>query len=195
MVYRPTIPLDEVEAIQKMLQECLDLPDWQKTNYLKLTHERLNSVSQELQEVIDRVNNQNTINTQEIRVEHPNQELVYVSIYSAVGKNLEAWERVILNLPRQYVSRPTYLNETDAQYAARFKGNLQNEAYVAIWVNKSDIISNIGVKDKFDRPLISLKDRAVSLKNIEYIWNSSVIYKWKNDHLVMDKQVPNLSAE
>jgi len=195
MVYRPSIPLEEVETIQKMLQECLSLPEWQKSNYLKLTHQRLEEVSKELQEAIDRVTQQNTKIIQETSTEHPNQQLVYISIYSAIGKNIEAWERVLMNLPRQYVSRPTYLNERDAQYAARFKGNLQNEAYVAVWVNQSDIIQDLGLKDKFDRPLIGLKDRAVSLKNIEYLWNSSMLFKWTNNHLLMDRQVPDLSAE
>ena len=195
MVYRATVPVDEVEIIQQLIKECLDLPEWQQSNYLKLMHGRLEKVAKDLQEAIDEASGRSDDNTTPTAREHPDEQLIYISIYSAFGRSIEAWDRVVINLPKQYVSRSVYLNEKDAQYAARFKGLPQNEAYIAVWVKKTDIINTAALKDKFDRALITLKDRAIRLENIEYVWSSSILFKWQNNHLVRDKEVPDLSSD
>ena len=122
-----------------------------------------------------------------------NRQLVYISVYSAEGKNLDTWQRVLLNLPKQYVSRPIYAKEEDAQYAARNKGLATNEGYVAIWVEKNDILSNsdqlFDLKDKFNHSLITLKDRAIDIKNMDYFWVNSNQYILKNSRLIFSKSV------
>lgn len=195
MVYRPYIPVEEVKAFQQLIKECLELPDWQQSNYLKLMHGRLEKVAKDLQEAIDEASGNKSKQTVTVVRDRSNDQLVYVSIYSAFGRSMEAWERVVMNLPKQYVSRPIYLSEKDAQYAARFKGIPQNEAYVAIWVKKTDIINLGTLKDKFDRLLITLKDRAISLENIDFFWNASIRYVWQNNHLIRDKELPDLSSD
>ena len=195
MVYRASIPLEEVELIHQSMQACLDLPEWQQSNYLKLMHGRLAKIANDLQESINDINASHNDVVQTEGRAHPDEQLIFISVYSAFGKMIESWERVIINLPKQYVSRPIYLHEKDAQYAARFKGVLQNEAYVSVWVKKTDIIDTGMLKDKFNRTLISLKDKAINLANIEYFWNVSIRYKWQNTQLIRDKQVTDLSSD
>lgn len=195
MVYRATVSIEEVELIQQTIKECLELPEWQRSNYLKLMHGRLEKIANDLQDSINHLTASNSDSIQTEVRDHSDEQLVFISLYSAFGKSIEAWERVVMNLPKQYVSRSVYLNEKDAQYAARYKGLLQNEAYISIWVKKANVINTGILKDKFSRLLITLKDRAVILENIEYFWNASVRYKWQKNHLIRDRQVTDLSTD
>ena len=119
--------------------------------------------------------------------EDPNQQEVYVSLYTTGGSVLQTWERVIANLPRQIISRPVYANEEDLQRVIKSKENPVNEAFVAIYINQSDILSVAADKiplDRFGKPLMMLKDKAINLLNISRFVHSSGVYTLQKGRLV-----------
>ncbi|MGL6030225.1 MAG: Dot/Icm secretion system protein IcmQ [Legionella sp.] len=115
------------------------------------------------------------------------QQEIYVSLYSMDGSNLQSWEKIIANLPRQMISRPIYADEEEVKAALKMKENKQNEGYVAIYINQSDILSlgpdKLSV-DKQGRPLLSLKDKTLYVDNISRFVHISGIYQLAKGRLV-----------
>jgi intracellular multiplication protein IcmQ len=69
------------------------------------------------------------------------------------------------------------------------KQNRFNEAYVAIYVNQTDILTVDSDKiplDKFGKPLLSLKNRSLCLDNITRFVHLSGVYHYRKGRLVKE---------
>ena len=124
-----------------------------------------------------------------------NLQKIFIYLYTSDGKKMDSWQRVIANLDKQYISRPIYVDETDAQHAVFHAPITFNAGYVAVWVDKNGInwVSDEDqLKDKYGHTLLSLKDKAVQLDKIDYFWNNFVEYHWVKDKLIFSKQVERL---
>ena len=100
----------------------------------------------------------------------------------------EKWERIVNNLPKQIISRPIYADEENANQLIRSKENKLNEAYVAIYINQSDIIP-MGDKtptDRLGKPLLTLKDKSLSLNNINRFVHVSGVYQYLAGKLIKE---------
>jgi intracellular multiplication protein IcmQ len=181
---------EQNEAILKALNDAIDKGPWDKSNFLKV-------IGKNLIEIRDTFLSQLGANSQaQLKAEshlanrialRSGQQEVYVSLYSSDGINLQSWDRIVANLPRQMISRPIYADEEDAKAIIKTKENKQNEAYVAIYINQSDILLLSPDKapvDKLGKVLLSLKDKTLNLDNISRFVHISGSYRFVNGHLI-----------
>ena len=190
-----------VEEFHRIYEQMLADERWQQSNFLKIIHARLQKLSDELAEsahiaMTNKENNQVDDNQDHERVlKEQTMQLVYIHLYTSDGKELEAWERSISHIHRQFVSRSIYSNESHAQSAAQASPIFINAGYVAVWVEKSFIFpaeDGHELKDKLGNPVILLKDRAIHLQNIEFFWNNYTHYTWKHQKLCFSKHVQKI---
>ncbi len=192
------------EYLQKFhdtYREMLSNEHWEDSPFMKILHAKLCKV---IDEFDDLMGIQHTTNAEQVVdksleraafFQSQDMQLIYIYLYTSEGKALDAWERVISNIAKQYISRPIYISEDDVQGAAQFSPILINAGYVGVWVKKSAIIVEDEahqIKDKFGKRLISLKDRSIDLKNMEYFWNNYMLYEWKEGGLVFKKLVEKI---
>ncbi len=117
------------------------------------------------------------------------QKEVFVALYSSDGTNLRAWEQILVNLPRQMVSRPIYENEEDLKRAIRERNNQVNEGYVAIFIEQSNILpmpADRTPKDRLGTSLLTLKDKSLSVKQIVRFVHLNHVYTYTKGRLVKD---------
>jgi intracellular multiplication protein IcmQ len=197
MAQKSALSLEQAKSIQEILNKLAQSPNFSQSTFLTLIQKQLIQLSEDFNQAV-----QNTYFVEEatpqLEQELPNHELVFISIYCSDGSNLSAWERVISNLPKQYISRPIYLREQDAQKMAKSRPIVINEGYVAVYVDKNAIFetgSDMVMQDKFGNQLLSLKDRAIDLKKVSFFWNSSKQYSLKEQALIFSKIVPDFIQE
>ena len=180
----------QIEEILNALNEAIEKGPWDKTNFLKV-------LGKNLVEVRDGFLNQLGARTQaqmkadtthaERMVTRSSQREVYISLYSTDGSNIQSWERIVTNLPRQMISRPIYSEEEDVKALLRLKDNKINEAYVAIFVNQSDVLSLSADKtavDKLGKQLLNLKDKSLFLENVSRFVHISGDYHLDHGRLI-----------
>ncbi|HHF0523706.1 TPA: Dot/Icm secretion system protein IcmQ [Legionella anisa] len=181
------------EAILKALDYAIQNGPWDKSNFLRSIGNRLIGIRDNFAKKIS------ARSQAQIRADthlanrlalRGGQQEVFVSLYSSDGSNLQSWERIIINLPRQMISRPIYADEEQVQALIKSKENKQNEAYVAIYINKTDIINLSADKtlsDKLGSPLLTLKDRALNVENITRFVHLSGVYKYSRGRLIKEQ--------
>lgn len=111
---------------------------------------------------------------------------VFVVLYNAEGSNQGKWEKMLQNVRSYAVNRPVYEDEAFAKAALRGAMNKQNEAYIAAYVRKQDILELPEEKTQYDRwgnKLLSLNDNAISLNNITRLIHISGRYEVENGKL------------
>jgi intracellular multiplication protein IcmQ len=181
---------EQNEAILTALNEALEDGPWDKTNFLK-------AIGKNLSEIRDRFLSQLGADSQtQLKIEshlanrmalRSGQQEVYVSIYSTEGTNLQSWEKIVTNLPRQMISRPIYADESDIKSILKTKENKLNEAYVAIFIHQADILPISSEKaplDKLGKPLLSLKDKTLYLDNISRFVHETGVYQYERGRLI-----------
>ena len=93
------------------------------------------------------------------------------------------------------ISRPIYADEEDIKALIRTKENKINEAYVSMYISQSDILPLPADKipvDKLGKPLITLKDKSLSLDNINRFVHESGSYQYSQGRLVKNSAVEEL---
>ncbi|HRD69094.1 MAG TPA: Dot/Icm secretion system protein IcmQ [Legionella sp.] len=163
---------EQNDAILNALNDAIEKGPWEQSSFLKV-------IGKNLVEIRDDFLTQLGASTKaQLRAEsnlanrlalRSGQQEVYVSLYSADGNNLQTWERIVANLPRQMISRPIYAREDDIKSLLKTKENKKNEAYVAIFINQGDILPLAPDKasvDKLGTVLLALKDKTLNLDNI-----------------------------
>lgn len=188
---------EEIKKFQQIYSKMLVDERWQQSPFLKIMYAKLSKFNDELSELLDEpeLSSVNVESPQSLSTLDDNFQKVFIYLYSADGKKLDAWQRVVENLDRQFVTRPIYENEIDVQDVVIQAPVLLNAGYVAVWVEKKYIIQSTEVddlKDKFGRKLISLKDRAINLGRVEYFWNNYAQYSWQNSKLTFSKLAERL---
>ena len=177
-------------AILKALNEAIDAGPWDKSNFLK-------AIGKNLVEIRDGFLTEMGAKSQaQLRAEsklashmarRSSLQEIFVSLYSSDGSNIQSWERIVANLPRQMISRPIYADEVDLIEIIKTKDNKQNEAYVAIFIDKSDILSLSSDKvatDKLGKALLNLKDKTLNLENISRFVHTTGVYRFEKGKLV-----------
>lgn len=182
---------EQYAAVLSALDEALSQGDWASSSFLtqiglKLQKIRDDFAQSQVEEGFSR---------QEISIESLKQQAdtrsqmmkVFIALYAYDGGELPSWERVIANLPTQMVSRPVYANEEDLLAILRTKAKSVNDAYVSVYIEPSDIIerqSEKGVFDKLGVPLLSIKNNAVKLGNLDLFVHQTGNYYYLKGHLV-----------
>lgn len=180
---------EQSNTIMKALDDAIKKGPWDKSNFLRMIGKNLIAIR-------DNLTNQLNPNSDALTAEshvanrvalRTGQQEVYISLYSMDGTNISSWERIVANLPKQMISRPIYADETDVKEALKIKENKINEAYVAIYINQTDILSlstdRLSV-DKLGKKLLSLKDKVLNLENISRFVHTSGVYRWNQGRLI-----------
>ncbi|QMT61293.1 MULTISPECIES: Dot/Icm secretion system protein IcmQ [unclassified Legionella] len=190
---KETFTEEHNDAILKALDYAIQNGPWDKSNFLRSIGNRLVGIRDNFAKKI------NARSQAQLRSDahlanrlalRSGQQEVFVSLYSSDGSNLSSWERIIANLPRQMISRPIYTNEEQVVAIIKSKENKQNEAYVAIYINKTDIISLAPDKILYDRlgsPLLTLKDRSLDVENITRFVHLTGVYKYSRGRLIKEQ--------
>jgi intracellular multiplication protein IcmQ len=186
---KDTFTKQQIQEIVKALDEAIADGPWDSSNFLKAIGKKLGDVREKLISYLQEQGIDSealTFKAMNKMVLRANQQEVYVSVYSADGRVLSTWERILANLPRQIISRPIYAEEADVQAALKHKENKENEGYVVIYINASDILTlpeDKTPKDKFGKSLLTLKDKAIRLEDVVKFVHISGSYNYQNGRL------------
>lgn len=181
---------EQAKEILDALNKAIADGPWDRSNFLKVVGKNLTAVRDDFLSQLGASTQaqlrieQRLANQQKLRT---TQREVYVALYSSNGMNMLTWERIVVNLPTQMISRPIYALEDDIKEAIKAKENKINEAYVAIYINESDILEQAADKvavDRLGKSLLYLKDKTLSLDNITRFVHHSGVYKLEKNHLV-----------
>lgn len=186
---KETLTEPQVRAILQSLDDALEKGPWEKSSFLRVIGKNLQEIRDNLSQEIEKsfASSEAVLQKNEGRPRlQKDQKEVFISLYSTDGTHMISWERILANLPKQIISRPIYSDEEGAQTHIKSKENKFNEAYVAIIVNESDILKLSVDKtsvDKFGKPLLALKDRAILLENVSRFVHVSGDYHYSKGHL------------
>lgn len=176
------------EEILKALDEAINKGPWDKSNFLKVIGKNLNDLREKFANIVGSNKHLKAESHLANRIAlRSGQQEVFIGIYTSDGSNIQAWERILMNLPRQVISRPIYADEADVKELIKTKENKQNEAYVAVYINQSDILPlppDKVASDKLGKKLLTLKDKSLNLDNISRFVHTSGIYRFERNRLV-----------
>ncbi len=181
----------QTDAILKALDALVEQGGWNASEFLRVIGKKLRTIRDDFSSravVISPDKSKITSHLANRVALRSGQQEVFVALYSSDGANLQAWERIVINLPKQMISRPIYANEEDINQAIRAKENKVNEAYVSVYVGQGDVLP-MGDKtplDKLGKSLLTLKDKSLNLENINRFVHSSGIYQYAHGRLVND---------
>lgn len=177
-----TRALNVLNALDEVLAKNL----WNESNFLKIIQKNLQDIRNEFAATVE-VKEENLLLETKIENQYKDLKEIYISLYSSDGGQLSSWERIIMNLPRQLISRPIYAAEEDIKYLIRSKINKVNEGYVAVYISEKDILETAAdkiLKDKFGKALLNLKDKALDLNKISRFVHASGEYAVQKGRLV-----------
>lgn len=183
-------PLAKAKKMLHTLNDILELGSWKEGAVVAMVEKRIRTLRDELTGQINRYEETALTSTEYLAHRahlSASHKLVYVSLYSLEGVSLTSWEKIINNLPRQVVSRPVYASEEDVQNIIKTKEKKINEAYAVFYVEAASILDlqpNKAMIDKLGKPILTLKDNAIELENIEYFVHMSGKYQFSGGHLI-----------
>lgn len=180
---------DQFEAILAALDKAISEGPWEESNFLRVIGKNLNEIRDKLaSQVVSGQDNDKTAAHLANRIAlRGGQREVFIALYSSTGSTIQSWTHILANLPRQIISRPIYANEHDVKEIIRSKENKLNEAYVSIYINKDDVLTTSMDKtptDRLGKPLLSLKDRAIRVENINRFVHETGTYIYTGARLV-----------
>ena len=182
----------QTDAILKALDDALQQGPWGTSSFLQVIGKSLLEIRDGFANRMDTSTQQKLQNDSSLANEmalRSDQKKVYIALYSFEGTSIKSWERIVANLPRQMISRPIYTKEEDAIAIVKTKENKNNEAYVSIYINETDILPMPVDKlpvDKLGKQLLTLKDRSLKLDNIDCFVHQSGTYHYSKGRLIND---------
>lgn len=184
---------EQTAVILKALEDAIAQGPWDESNFLKMIGKGLLEIQEkflgELQGPGIKTLKETTHQANQMAIRHGRRE-VFIGLYASEGSNIQAWERIVFNLPNQVTSRPIYANELDVQALIKTKANKENEAYVSIFIQETDILMVTPDKilvDRLGKPLLLLKNKSLNLDHIGRFVHASGTYHFAHGRLV--KQV------
>ena len=180
---------EQTAEILKALNKAIKEGPWDKSNFLRIIGKNLSIIRDSFLARLHASSKQ--LSSQPYQANkmflQNNQQEVFISLYSFEGSNLQNWERIVANLPRQSISRPIYANEDHVIEVLKSKENKNNEAYVAIFIEKSNILPlapDKVLKDKLGTPLLTLKDKSLNLDNLSRFVHITGTYQYTKGRLI-----------
>jgi intracellular multiplication protein IcmQ len=182
----------QVDAILNALDDAIQQGPWGTSSFLRVIGKNLLEIREGFAKRVDASAQQQSNRLSSLANQmalRSAQRKVYIVLYSFEGSNIKTWERIVANLPRQMISRPVYSQEDDAIAIIKTKENKNNEAYIVIYINESDILPMPTDKlphDKLGKQLLTLKDKSLKLDNIDCFVHQSGVYHYTQGRLVKD---------
>jgi intracellular multiplication protein IcmQ len=181
-------PKEVKDRLLEAIDQAIEKGDWMGSlflaNILKQLQDLRAYVAHELDDKV-----LTAAESQKRRQDQPEREgyvCVYISLYQAESDRLDRWFSSIKMLASYGVSRPVYASEEEIQHMIRDKQS-RSDAYVSIWVKKTDILPAVGLpsKDRWGYPLLSLREGSIRLENIIAFFHSNEEYYLTDQGLVL----------
>jgi intracellular multiplication protein IcmQ len=182
----------QIKAVLDAFHEALDHGPWASSALLRVLGKKLQGLSDKFESEVGLEKEALTKEKSEHHTQKKpkeTQQEVFVGLYSSSGVNIKSWEQILVNLPRQMVSRPIYTHEEDIKQAIRARDNPMNEGYVAIYINQSSILTmseDRTPKDRLGTSLLSLKDKSLLLDHIVRFVHVTGVYNYTRGRLIKD---------
>jgi len=178
----------QIDEILKALDNMIEEGPWEESNFLKVIGKKISGIREDF---VNHINEKHKNVKAEPHLANrvalrSGQQEIYILLYSSEGGKLQNWERILSNLPQQTTSRPIYADEENVKSVIRSKHNPINDAYVAVYVNQSDLLSVPPDKvpvDKLGNNLLSLKSNTLKLENISRFVHTSGTYEYSGGRL------------
>lgn len=183
---------EQADAVLQALDNAIQQGPWEESNFLKVIGKNLRGIREDFvsqMESAGKVSADVIAHLANQKAQRRDQKKVCVALYSSNGKNIQSWEWIVTNLPRQMISRPIYVEEDDVKAIIKTKEHQINEGYVIIYIDEHDILPVDEDKvpmDKLGKPRLLLKDGALKLSNLECFVHQSGIYHYSQGRLVKD---------
>lgn len=185
----------QLDEIMKAFNDAIEKGPWDESSFLRVIgknlreirdkfSEQLNASDQETSKIASQLANRMALRS--------GQKEIFILLYSSDGSNMQSWERIVINLPRQMISRPVYANEEDLKALLKTKENKVNEAYISVYVNQGDLLSIPADKaplDKLGKSLLTLKDNVIRLDNVNRFVHLSGTYDYVQGRLVKNMAI------
>jgi intracellular multiplication protein IcmQ len=181
---------EQLVAIVLAIDKTIDEGPWSASAFLSLIGKKLKSIRDNIADHVDA--HQDSASGYD-KADSRNSERfstlkkVCISLYAFDGSNLQSWERILEHLPVQTTSRPIYENEEDVNTIIRTKANRLNEAYAVVYIDPLNILKLPPERtqvDKLGKPLLSLKDKAITQENIELLVHETGQYRYVGGKLI-----------
>lgn len=180
----------QTDEILKALDEAIDSGPWEESNFLRVIGKNLREIREKFANQVNASGHEKSKVASHLanRIAlRSGQQEIFISLYSSDGTNLQSWERILINLPKQVLSRPIYESEDDVKALIKTKENKNNEAYVSMYISQSDILPIAPDKtpvDKLGKPLLTLKDKSLSTDNINRFVHITGTYQYVQGRLI-----------
>lgn len=180
----------QVNAVLASLRDLLERGPWSNSAFLRVLGKKLQKGHDEFAERAGRAEQAKFHKTTEHKqTQGPSetQQEVFVALYTSDGGNLESWEKILINLPRQAISRPVYAEKQAIEKVFKERRNHLNEAYVMMYVARDAILPTAmdkTLKDRFGTELLTLKNKALMLENIIRFVHATGEYRYKKGRLI-----------
>lgn len=188
----------QVHTILTSLRELLERGPWNKSAFLRVIGKKLQKTYDDFAVRAGRAEqaelHQSTQhNTKQELLE--TQQEVFIALYSSDGANIQSWEKILTNLPRQSISRAVYAKEDAIKHVFKERRNQLNEAYVVMFVTRDAILPtpmDKTPKDRFGTELLTLKDKALVLDNVIRFVHATGVYTYKKGRLI---KIPEVNTD
>ncbi len=180
----------QADAVLRALDDAIVQGPWDESNFLRVIGKNLRLIRDEFVSRVESAEKGSAEATTSLANQlalRRSQQKVFIALYSSDGKNMQSWEWIVTNLPRQMIARAIYANEDDVKAIIKTKENQINEAYVAIYIGEHDILQVSADKvpvDKLGKPRLLLRDGSLKLENIDYFVHQSGTYHYEGSRLV-----------
>ena len=118
---------------------------------------------------------------------------VFLSIYNANGTNINKWLNTITSVAsHNIINRPIYSTEEAARSTIRSSASKQNEAYITVYIQRTDILPQDPdhiPTDRSGNKLLNIREKAIQLPNIDRFVHISGEYKYENNRLLRQSSV------
>ncbi|MDF1684129.1 MAG: Dot/Icm secretion system protein IcmQ [Legionellaceae bacterium] len=180
----------QVNAVLTSLRELLERGPWSNSAFLRVLGKKLQKGHDDFAERAGRAEQANLHKaTEHQKTQEPSetQQEVFIALYASDGGNLESWEKILINLPKQAISRPVYAEKDAIQRVFKQRRNHLNEAYVVMYVARDAILPtpiDKTPKDRFGTELLTLKNKALRLENMIRFVHATGVYMYKKGRLI-----------
>jgi len=184
----------KAKDVLQALNDLIKGHPWDESNFLKVMGRELRKIRDDLtaQTNAPKPDEANVASRLARKIAlHSGQQEIFIALYSLDGSNLQTWERIVVNLRKQMISRPIYSNENDIKSWIKTKDNKINEGYLSIYVSQTDLLAIAEDKapiDKLGKKLLVLKDNTINLDNIHHFVHESGTYRYAHGRLVKVNQ-------
>lgn len=187
----------QIQTILSLFRQALEHGPWSGSPLLRVLGKKLQAIYDtfEAKVALGEAEDQDK-KSLTVRQQQPldTEEMVFISLYSSDGAHLKSWEQILLNLPRQLITRPIYEKEEDVKRAIRSREKQINEAYIVAYVSKQDILpipQDKAPKDRLGTFLLTLKEKCLSPEKIIRLVHQSGVYTYDRGRLNKETATPS----